>query len=155
MTTIGDEQVGGHLLLTFFVHTRNRYIKVLDRQSGNGLVAQMFREPCKVSRKQLDEFLVELVDEIHLSDHYHSFVIVVQTFYQFLVITVVYVQSLITGNHTHFRQFLGCKPIDRFRDRHIDVYRPLSMMSGFQDCFVDESVAMPFVFLRIHFRQVD
>ena len=63
VSTISNQQVGSHLFLTLFVHARNGYIKILDGEGRDGLVAQMFAEPGEVLRKRLDEFLVELVDE--------------------------------------------------------------------------------------------
>ena len=102
VSAIGDEQVRTHLFLTFFVHTRDGHIEILDRQGRNGAVAQMLGEPSKILREWLDELLVELVDEIHLSHHYHAFVAFVQFLYQIFVVAVVYIQSLVAGDDTHF-----------------------------------------------------
>ena len=154
MSAIGDEQVGCHLLLSLFIHRRDGHIEVLDGQGRNGSVAQMFAQPGKVLRKRLDELLVELVDEGHLSHHHHSLGVAVQLVYQFLIVSVIDIQPLIAGDDTHIGKLLRRKAIDRFGDGYIDMHRSFSVMRSFQDGLVNQAVAMPFILVGMHFGQV-
>ena len=46
-------------------------------------------------------FLLEQIDKIHLTDDNHTLLIFIHPVDQIVIITVVDIQSLITGNDTH------------------------------------------------------
>ena len=96
-------------------------------------------------------FLFEQINQIHLSDHYHAFVIFIQTFNQYFIVAVVYTQSLVAGDDAYFRKRFDCETVDGFGDRYVDMNRTFTVVSCFQYGFVNQTVAEPFVFVGLHF----
>ena len=103
MSAVGDHQFGLQLLLLCFGKRIQQGIEILDRQSWYDAVADVLRQPSEVLVEQFTDLLLEQVDQAHLSGNDHSFAITVQTSDQLVILTVINVQSLIAGNHTHLR----------------------------------------------------
>ena len=102
--------------------------------------------------ERLGIFLFEQINQAHLSHNNHSFLVFVQPLNEVVVVAVVHVQPLVAGHYAYFGQCFGGKLEQRFRQRHVNVYRPFTVMVYFQKRFVDQSVAIPFVFLRMYLR---
>ena len=100
-------------------------------------------------------FLLEQIDKIHLTDNNHSFLIFIHPVNEVIIIAVIHVQSLITGDYTHFRQCVRRKLKQRFGNRNVDMYRSFPMMFRFQQGFVHQTIAIPFIFFRMNLREVD
>ena len=115
----------------------------------------MFRQPGEMFIKRFHIFFLEQVNQIHLAYHDHALVVLVQPFDQFLIVTVVHAQSLITGDDTCLGKCFGGEAVDGFGNGYIDMYGSFAVVGGFQYGFVDEAVAKPFVFLCMYFGQVD
>ena len=155
VSAVGNQYFGGHVFLAFRCHGINGGVEILDRNAGDGLVAQMFRQPGEMFIKRFHIFFLEQVNQIHLAYHNHALVVLVQPFDQFLIVTVVHAQSLITGDDTCLGKCFGGEAVDGFGNGYIDMYGSFAVVGGFQYGFVDEAVAKPFVFLCMYFGQVD
>ena len=81
-----------------------------------------------------------------LTDDNHALLIFIHPVDQIIIITVIDVQSLITGYHTHFRERIYSELKQWFGNRNIDMHRPFSMMIRLQQSFIHQAIAIPFIF---------
>ena len=155
MSAVGNQYFGGHVFLALRRHGINGGVEILDRNAGDGLVAQMFRQPGEMFIKRFHIFFLEQVNQIHLAYHDHALVVLVQPFDQFLIVTVVHAQSLITGDDTCLGKCFGGEAVDGFGNGYIDMYGSFAVVGGFQYGFVDEAVSKTFGFLCMEFGEGD
>ena len=101
MPAIGNQQIRHQLRLFLFRQGINNRIKILHRDPRDGLIARMLRQPSKMLVKQLADFPFKEVNQVHLANHHHALRIAVQASDQVIVLAVIDIQPLITGNDTH------------------------------------------------------
>ena len=155
VSAISNQQFRHHFFLHLSVHSIKCHIEVLHRNTGNGLVSNMLCQPGKMLVKQLRIFLFEQINQIHLSDNNHTLLILIEPLDKIVIIPVINIQTLITGDNTYFRKCLSSKTEYRFSDRNINMHRTFAMMMCLQQCFVNQTITIPFVFIRIDFRKVN
>ena len=131
MTSVGDDQLRPHLFLSFEVHGAEQRFDVSDSLSRNGPVTDILGEPGKVLVQHFCVFLVEQVNQVHLSHDDHAALIPVQAVDERLIVFIVYAESLVTGDDAGFGEFRDRKFEERVADRYVDVDWASSMMIQF------------------------
>ena len=155
MTSVSNQQFGSHLVHFLFGHGIERRIEILHGNARNRPVADMLRQPCKMFIQQFGIPLFKQIDKIHLPHHNHTLPVFIHAVDEFVIIAVVNVQPLIAGDDAYLVQRLPREIEQRLGNGHIDMYRSFSVMVGFQQGFIYQSVAEPLILLRMNFGKVD
>ena len=114
VSAIGDQQVGHQLDLFFFGQRIENGVEVLDWNARYCLISRVLGQPGKMLVEQLAYLPLEEIDQIHLSDQHHAFGIRIEAGNQVVVLPVIDVQSLISGDDPHFRQLFCGEAEERF-----------------------------------------